>query len=101
LATIEKDPKKKHEMRTEIAQKIKEYYKENMKAEDVTDCDGCRAKEGRLFSGSKNCEIRKCAQSKEVENCAHCSEYACEKLNKLFNTDLQAKEKLDEIRRKL
>jgi len=98
LATREQDPKKKSEMRAEIAKQIYEVYKEKMKAEDVTDCDGCKTETGRLFSGCKNCQIRKCGSQKDVENCAHCNEYPCEELEKLFTTYPDAKERLDVIR---
>ncbi|MBM3120461.1 MAG: DUF3795 domain-containing protein, partial [Chloroflexi bacterium] len=30
------------------------------------------------------CKIRKCGKQKQVENCAYCHEYACEKLTKFF-----------------
>jgi len=101
LATREKYPKKKHEMRIDIAQQIKEHYGQECKPEDVTDCDGCKAEGGRLFSGSKKCEIRKCARSKAIENCAYCSEYACDKLEKFFATDPDAKAGLDAIRSRI
>jgi len=101
LATREQDPKKKRQMRAEIARKINELYNENLKAEDVTDCDGCLTEIGRLFSGCKKCEIRKCARGKAIENCAYCSEYACEKLEKFFATDPDAKARLDAIRSSL
>jgi len=100
LSTREKDPKKKHEMRIEIAQQIKKIYGQDCKAENVTDCDGCKTESGRLFSGCRYCEIRKCAREKSIENCAHCNEYACEKLEEFFATEAHAhaKERLDEIR---
>jgi len=56
---------------------------------------------GRLFSGSTKCEIRKCAKAKGIENCAHCSEYACEKLEKFFATGPEAKAQLDMIRSRI
>ena len=101
LATREKDEEKKHKLRVEIAQQIKKHYGQECKPEDVTDCDGCKAKSGRLFSGSKNCQIRKCAGRKELENCAHCDEYVCENLEKFFDTDPDASKRLDEIRSRL
>ena len=98
LATREQDPKKKREMRVDIALQIKEHYGRECKPEDVADCDGCKAENGRLFSGSKNCQIRKCGSQKGIENCAHCNEYACEKLEKIYVTDPEAKKLLDAIR---
>jgi len=101
LATREQDEEKKYKMRVDIAQQIKEHYGQDCKAEDVTDCDGCKTEKGRLFSGCTKCEIRKCAKAKGIENCAHCSEYACEKLEKIFATDTEAKARLDAIRSRI
>ncbi len=101
VATREKNDEKKHNMRIEIAQQIKKHYGQDCKAEDVTDCDGCKTEGGRLFSGCSKCQIRKCARQKSVESCAYCSEYACEKLEKLFSTETGAKANLDEIRKNL
>jgi len=94
-ATKEKNEEKKEKMRVEIARQCKEY---DLKYElqDITDCDGCKTEGGRLFSGCKKCEIRKCARGKKIENCAHCDQYACEKLKKLSDAD--AKSRLDLIR---
>ena len=89
LATRENDDEKRHIMRVEIAQQIKELYGTECKPKDVADCDGCRAKDGRLFP--KDCQIRKCAQEKDIESCASCKEYACEKLEKLFTTNPEAR----------
>ncbi len=85
-------------MRAEIAKKINEVYKQKMLAEDVTDCDGCLKKNGRLFSGCKKCKIRKCARERTIENCAHCGEYPCEQLRKFFDSEPDAKARLDAIR---
>jgi len=101
LATREKDKDKRDKMRIDIAQQIKKHYGQECKPEDVTDCDGCKAKSGILFSGSKNCHIRKCARQKSLENCAHCNEYPCEELEKLFTTDPDARKRLDQIKNTL
>jgi len=97
----EKNGEKKHKMRIEIAQQIRKHYGQECKAEDVTDCDGCLTENGRLFSGCKKCEIRKCAKGKTVENCAYCDEYPCEKLKKFFDAEPDAKTRLDEIRSRI
>ena len=101
LATREKNDEKKHKMRVEISQQIKEHYGEEYKLEDVTDCDGCRAEGGRLFSSSKNCYIRKCARQKHIENCAYCDEYSCQKLEELFATDPEARKRLDQVKSRI
>jgi len=97
LATREKNKEKRQKMRVEIARICREQYGLEFKPEDITDCDGCRIESGRLFSGCEKCKIRKCARQKGLENCAHCSEYACEKLREFFVTDQGAKTRLDMI----
>jgi len=98
LATREKDDDKRYDMRVQIVREIKEHYGEECKPEDISDCDGCKAEGGRLFSGCKNCRIRNCAKRKGVENCAYCAEYACEKLDVIFATEPAAKARLDAVR---
>ncbi|MBN1922453.1 MAG: DUF3795 domain-containing protein, partial [Anaerolineae bacterium] len=62
---------------------------------DVT-CDGCLATE-RLGSYCSMCEIRACGIARGVVNCAHCADYACEKLNAFFKMAPPAHETLDSI----
>jgi len=99
VATRQNDPKKKHEMRVEIARQIEEIYGQKNSAEDIGDCDGCKAETGRRFS--TGCEVRQCAIDKQIENCAYCSEYACDKLEKAFISDEGARKRLDQIRSSL
>jgi len=49
----------------------------------------------------EECNVRKCGLKKGVKNCAYCTEYPCEKLEKLWNSFQVplAKEILDEIRK--
>jgi hypothetical protein len=101
LATREKDEEKKHEIRADIAKQIKEIYGQDCKPEDVTNCDGCKSESGRLFSGCSKCNMRKCAQDKGIDNCAYCTDYPCEELEKLFATDVEARKRLDKIKSEL
>ncbi len=87
-------------MRAEIARKINDIYKQELEAEDVTDCDGCLMEATRLFSGCYKCQIRKCARGKAVENCAYCDEYPCEQLKRFFDCEPDAKSRLDAIRKR-
>jgi hypothetical protein len=96
-ATREKNPEKRRKMRAEIARICSEQYEVRVDSEEVNDCDGCKA-DKRLFSGCVKCEIRDCARQKALSNCAHCSDYPCEKLTVFFSTDPQAKIILDVIR---
>ena len=99
-ASRETDSTKKEKMKADIVRICKEHYGfgEDFTSEYVTDCDGFRTKGGRLFSGCEKCEIRKCARQRELENCAYCNDYACEKLEKFFENDPSAKARLDVIK---
>jgi len=98
LATLEQDDSRKQLMRISIAEQCSKIYGLNMQPEDVTDCDGCKAETGRLFSGCMNCEIRNCVKNRNLDGCAFCEAYACEKLGKHFDADPEAKRRLDKIR---
>ena len=97
-ATRENDPATKQKMRVAIARLGKEHYGVDMQPEEITDCDGCTTENGRLYSGCKSCEIRTCARQRKVESCAHCPDYACEKLQKSFVAEPSSKIKLEVIR---
>jgi len=99
LATLEQDASRQREMRESIAQTCNEHYGMKLKPADVTDCDGCRANTGRLFSGCLNCKIRKCASHRDIETCACCPEYDCNKLKEFFRLDPGAQKRLDQIRK--
>jgi hypothetical protein len=96
LATRDGDDEK----RAEVAQLWSKEYKSDIKPEDIN-CEGCLSVSGNLFNYSKTCEIRKCGNEKGVVNCAHCNDYACEKLEKFFEMVPDAKKRLDGIRAKL
>ena len=100
LATLEPDVKRKAEMRVQIAHQLAKIYGTTPKPEIITDCDGCKVTGGRLFTGCADCGIRLCANERKVENCAYCSDYACEKLIKHFNFDPDSRKRLEEIREK-
>jgi hypothetical protein len=101
LVTQEENKEEQERKRIEIAQLCREQYGLNYELADITDCDGCRAMDGRLFSGCTNCVIRKCAKQKAVENCAHCNEYICEQLETFFIKEPSGKRRLGEIRSKM
>jgi len=46
--------------------------------------------------------MRACALKKNLENCAYCTEYPCEKLQAFFDkSHVNAKKTLDEIRARM
>ncbi len=98
LATLQKDKFLRQTMRASIAEQCSRQYGLNLQPEDITDCDGCRANTGRLFSGCLTCEIRKCAIRKNIESCAYCTDYPCKKLKKHFLLEPGAQKRLEELR---
>lgn len=98
LATLEKDKSKQLELRKSIAADCREHYNMQLRPEDITDCDGCTSDSGRIFQECSKCKIRKCVQTKRLESCAYCKDFACSKLNELFDMDPTAKIRLQEIR---
>ena len=86
--------------RKKVAEAWSKQFNMPMKPEDVN-CDGCVSGSKRLVNYCHICEIRKCGQAKLVVNCAHCDDYACEKLTKFFATAPQTKATLEEIKKSL
>lgn len=83
--------------RKKVAELWTKQYGAEHRIEDIN-CDGCISKGPRIYRYCNTCEIRKCGQERNVENCAYCEEYTCEKLSKLFAEYKPAKEVLDKIR---
>jgi hypothetical protein len=98
LATRVESQEERERMRAEIAQLCQGQYGMAYEPEDITDCDGCQADEGRLFSACKDCAIRKCARQRGLESCAFCDEYVCERLDAFFASESSARIRLDEMR---
>ena len=65
---------------------------------DKINCDGCTATDGRQFLHCTVCEIRACALGKGLANCGHCDDFACFRLDEIFNVVPATKETLEKIR---
>jgi hypothetical protein len=63
-------------------------------------CDGCLG-DGQKAGFCSLCPVRSCAAELGMANCAHCDDYACQKLTNLWNMfsegGPQAKATLDKI----
>ena len=68
---------------------------------ETTMCDGCLTESGRQIGYCATCEIRACGVARGVVNCAHCADYACDKLESFFAQATEACPVLDEIRASL
>lgn len=95
VATRVEDVTEQVRMRTDIADQCTEIYNVHYTADDITDCDGCSATNGRLFEPCTECMVRNCAATKNIRNCSHCSEYVCELLDEFFMTEPESKERLE------
>ena len=69
----------------------------NITAADVW-CDGCLSSGPRLCVHCGECQIRACAISRGVINCAHCDDYGCEIIAGFQAMVPDAKAVLDGIR---
>lgn len=96
IATVNNDDA----LRTKVAEQWSKDYGAEFKAEDIN-CDGCVGKDGRHVGYCNVCEIRLCGVKNEVENCAHCKDYSCEKISSFHANVTEAKSTLDEIRKGL
>jgi hypothetical protein len=84
-------------------ERVAAQWREQFNAPDITAesivCDGCLGGDGGRLSGYCSvCEIRACGMARGVVNCAHCADYACEKLEGLFGMVPQARAVLDGVR---
>ena len=99
LATLETDPAAKIQMRVQIAEELSRIYGTKPRPDFITDCDGCKEPDGRLFHGCLNCKIRNCAIMKNMINCAYCREFPCSNLESHYKYDPASRDRLEEIRK--
>ncbi len=86
--------------RKEVAEMWSKMFHTEIKPESIN-CSGCKADGGPLFSHCNTCEIRRCGIKKGMENCAHCDEYICEKLEPMLGMLPHAKKSLEKIKSEL
>lgn len=72
-------------------------YKTTFTIETVM-CDGCTNVEGRHAGYCAYCDIRACGSARGIANCAHCPDYACERLARFFGSVPEAKSALERVR---
>jgi hypothetical protein len=95
LATQSGDVKK-------IADVAKEWsiqFNSDVKPEHVF-CDGCKSLKRKSFYCGNLCKIRKCAVEKKFNTCAECGEYPCANLNFVLEHAPEAKNNLEQLRKK-
>jgi hypothetical protein len=82
------------------AQWREEYNSPSITVESVI-CDGCMVESQRHCGHWSECDIRACGAGKDVANCAHCPDYACDRLEEFFGFVPEARSALEGIRRSL
>jgi len=82
--------------RMEAAKKWSTEFNADIKPEDIN-CNGCCSEEQK-FSHCNVCEIRKCCVGKELENCAGCEMYTCDKLEEFLKMVPDARIELGKLR---
>ncbi len=100
-ATREKDPDKQRRMRAQVARQIEKHYGIKLTPEEITDCDGCTTKGGRIYADCKKCKIRACAIQQGVANCAFCDQYPCKELEAFLAKEPTAKKHMEQLRSNL
>lgn len=98
IATIEENSLTKLQLRTAIANTLRQRYGMNFSPEEVTDCDGCTLETGRLFKPCAECVVRHCARERQHDSCAYCSDYICDKLQTVFNEQPEAHSTIERLR---
>jgi len=88
------------EERRKVAEEWSKAFGTELKPEDIN-CRGCLAQGDDIFGYCKICEIRLCSLERGLKNCAHCKDYACERLVAWFGNVPDAKTTLDEVRKGL
>lgn len=85
----------------EALENVAAEWREMFNAPEITAesilCDGCIV-DGRKSGYCAMCDIRPCAIERGVINCAHCDDYACEKLESFFIHAPEARDVLNKIR---
>jgi len=91
IATIKNDDNE----RKRVAKEWSEMFHADILPEMVN-CYGCTVEDKVKFYYCENmCEIRKCASSRGIENCAKCEGYPCGMLEEFFKNAPVAKENLE------
>ena len=74
-------------LKSEVDKKImcdawNKYLGDEIKPEQISNCRGCQAIGSH---GDGSCPVRPCAIGRGVETCAHCGEFACDKVKSRMN----------------
>ena len=83
-------------LREKTAAEWSQMYGGNITPEMIV-CEGCLSTGKNVFGHCMVCEYRNCEKAVGIPNCAHCEDYACEKLSAFFAQVPDAKATLDKV----
>ncbi|MBN1661510.1 MAG: DUF3795 domain-containing protein [Anaerolineae bacterium] len=84
-----------------LAVYAREHYGQPDATAESTMCDSCKSDSSRLCGYCAVCDVRACAMALNLANCAHCADYACDKLERFWSMAAEARTTLDAIRASL
>lgn len=85
------------DLRAKVAHNWSIHYNIEILPEHIN-CNGCLSVGTKTYHCENMCEIRKCAKAKNLKTCANCKDYACSKLDEIFNYVPDAKNTLDSLK---
>jgi hypothetical protein len=85
-------------LRAKVAEEWTKAYQTDIKPEYVN-CTGCHSSGAKIHYCEFLCEVRKCANAKNMENCALCNDFPCERLAPIFKMAPQAENALLALRK--
>ena len=86
--------------RAKTAAEWSKSFGHDFKPEQVN-CSGCTSDGAHIGYCESMCEIRKCARSRKLDNCAACAAYGCATITGFHKNAPEAKTRLDAVRAKL
>ena len=93
IATAENNEEAQERIATEFSGERMQFTKEEM------NCYGRSHEETKNSKMCSGCEIRICAESKEVKNCAYCKDFTCDKINQFIEKNPDLKRNLEESKK--
>jgi len=91
IATAENNEQAKERIAKEFSGERMQFTKEDM------NCYGCFHEETKNNKMCGGCEIRICAEDKDVENCGCCSDYPCDHVETYAEAGSDNRNRLDSI----
>ena len=84
-------------LRRKTAVEWSKSFGHDFKPEEVN-CTGCTSAGHHIGYCETMCEIRKCARTRQLANCAFCADYGCATLSGFIKNVPEAKARLDKVR---